>query len=95
MCVCVCVCAALVTQHAKRMRPIILSLVCLAIQNFSTLPHKWHDFRNKVIEHKTSVLVFFIQGLSETFLSLIRIQRYIVVNVLKSSRKLPVILVIF
>ena len=49
-----CVSAASVTQHAKPMRHIILSLVCLAIQLFTTLFHKRHDFRNKVIEHKMS-----------------------------------------
>jgi len=39
---------ALVIQHQKRMRPIILSPVaCLALPYFSTLPHKRYDFRKK------------------------------------------------
>jgi len=39
---------ALATQHAKRMRRIILSPVyCPALQYFSTLYHKRHDFREK------------------------------------------------
>ena len=35
---------ALVIQHAKRMRRIILSSVaCPALQYFPTLSHKWQD----------------------------------------------------
>ena len=53
---------ALVIQHAKRMRRIILSSsVCLALLYFSTLSlsHTRHDFGGKkVIEHELYVLIF-------------------------------------
>jgi hypothetical protein len=42
-------------------------VVCLAPQYFSTLSHKRHDFREKVIEHKMRVLVF-STNFSENFL---------------------------
>jgi hypothetical protein len=48
---------ALVTQHATRMRPILLSSVaCPAVQYFFTSSHKGNDFREKkekkAIEYK-------------------------------------------
>jgi hypothetical protein len=43
-----CVSVALVIQHAKRMRRIVLSSVAYPVKMyFSTLSHKWHDFRKK------------------------------------------------
>jgi hypothetical protein len=54
-----CVSAASAIQHAKRVRRIVLpSVVCPAVPHFSALPHKRYDFREKVTEHKTCVLVF-------------------------------------
>ena len=43
-----CVLAALIIQHAMRMRSIILpSVACPPLLYFSTLSHKQHDFRKK------------------------------------------------
>ena len=48
-----CVFVALGSQHAMRMRCIILSSVaCPALHYFSTLPHKRHDFLARVTEHE-------------------------------------------
>jgi hypothetical protein len=85
---------ALVIQHAKRMRRIILSSVaCLAVPYLSTLSHKRHGFRETVIELQMCVLIF-STNLSETFLILRRTERDIIINVLRSSCKVLVILVI-
>ena len=48
-----CVFVALYLQHAKRMRPIILSFVaCPTLQYFSTLSPKQDDFRKKLLNTK-------------------------------------------
>ena len=50
---------ALGTQHAMRMRRIVI-VDLLALQYFSTLSHKQHDYRKqKVIEHKMCELIFY------------------------------------
>jgi hypothetical protein len=55
-----CVSVALVIQHAKRMRRVILSsVVCPALPYFSTLTHERYDFGEKVIDHKIRVLIFY------------------------------------
>ena len=70
------------------MRGIILSSVaCLAVPYLYTLPHEWHDFRNKVIDNK--MFSFCLQLLSETFLILRKIQRDVVKNVHKLLVKYP------
>jgi hypothetical protein len=50
---------ALLSQHAMRMGYIVTSFMApLAPQYFSTLSHKWRDFREKRIEHETCVFIF-------------------------------------
>ena len=87
--------AALGTQHAMRMRHIILSSVaCPAVQHFPTFSHKRHNFRKIVIERKMCVLIF-STIMSETFLILGRNERDMIKSVHRSSCKVPVILVRF
>ena len=84
-------CVSLTTgiQHAVRM----CIVACLGIQYYSTLSHKWHDFREKVIQHKMRALIS-LQLLSEIFLILKRIERdmCMIISVYWSSCKVPVIL---
>jgi hypothetical protein len=43
---------AIVVRHALRMCRIARSVACLALPYFSTLSHKRHDIRDKIIELK-------------------------------------------
>ena len=71
---------------------ILPSVTCHALQHFSTLSHKPHDFRQKVTEHKICIFIF-----STTFVGNIshskKTERNIIINVYRSSifhaRKLP------
>jgi hypothetical protein len=92
--VCVCI-LTLVTRHAKRICRIISSAVaCPALQYFYTLSRKQHDIAKKVIEYKMHVLIF-STTFSETILNLRIIQRDSIINVHRSSCKVPLILVRF
>jgi hypothetical protein len=48
---------ALLVQHVTRMRHIVIS-ASLALPYFSTLSHKWHDFRKNVTKYKMCILIF-------------------------------------
>ena len=90
-----CVFVTLGIQHAKRMHGIILSFVtCQAVQCSSTLSHKRHDFRKKTVDHKFLSRIS-LQYLSQIFSILRRIQRGVIINLHRSSCKVPVIVVIF
>ena len=69
---------ALVIQHAKRMRRILLSSVaCPALPYFSALSHRRHDFREKkLLNLKFEFLIF-----SEIFLIVRRTERDVIINV--------------
>jgi hypothetical protein len=54
------------------------------LQYFSTLSHKWYDFRKDDTEHKIC-FDFFLQLLSETFLILRITERDMIKNVYWSS----------
>jgi hypothetical protein len=93
-----CVFVAGVIQHAKRVRRIILpSVACTAVQYFSTLFHKWRDFRKK--SYRTQNVFWFpLQVLSATFLIIGIIQRdiFVIFKVFFFRMKCPnVILVRF
>jgi hypothetical protein len=91
-----CVSVALVIQHETRMRCIILSSVaCLAVPYFSTFSYKRHDFRGESYWTQNCVFWFSLQLLSQIFLILRRIEPHIIINVHRSSCKVPVILVRF
>jgi hypothetical protein len=100
-CVCVCVhgsvrVLALVQPYLSRLPHegvILTSAASLAPPQFSILFHKWHDFREKLLNIKC--VFIFSTNLFEIFLIPQRIQRDIVIRVKTSLCKVPFILVGF
>jgi len=83
---------ALGIQHAKRMRHVVICGIAGSAK-ISHLISQKAKFRKQVIEHKMCVLIF-STNLSETFLILRRIDRYMKRNVYWSSCKVPFMLVV-
>jgi len=94
-----CVFVASVIQHAAHRRFILSSVACLALIYPSPPPklfHKRHDFRGSgELLNIKCVFWFSLQLLSENFLILSRTEWDIIIKVLRSIFKVPVILVRF
>ena len=90
-----CIFVLLFIQHAKCMRHIISSVASPTLPHFSTLSHQRQIPKNKKLLHIKCVFLFSLQILSETFLTVRRIQRDTIINVRRSSCKVPVVLVGF
>jgi hypothetical protein len=64
-----------------------IGMACPAMNNFSTLSHKWHDLRGKKVFEQTMCISIFSTNLSETFLTIRIIQQDTTINVHSSSCK--------
>jgi hypothetical protein len=78
----------------QRACAILSSVAYPALQYFSTLVHKRRDFHEKVIGHKMCVLIF-STNLYWTILILRKMERDMITNVHRASRKVPAVLVRF
>jgi hypothetical protein len=79
------------TEHALCF--LLSPVAFLFLQHFSLLSRKWHKVWRNVIEHKIGLLIF-STNLSEIF-HILRIIQQGGINVLKFSRKLPVMFATF
>ena len=87
---------AIVTQHAKRLDRVILSSVaCQDVQYFFTLSHINGTIFGRMLLNIKCVFWFYLQRFSEMFLIPRRIKRETIINVLRYSCKVAVILVRF
>jgi hypothetical protein len=68
---------------------------CILLSYFSTLCYEQYDFSDETLLNTKFVFWSSLQLPSQTFFTLRRIQRDIIINVHKSSFKVPVMLVIF
>jgi hypothetical protein len=90
-----CVFVALGIQHAMRMSSITFPYTaCPSLPYFSVLFHTGHDFRINVIQHTMCVLIF-STNFYEKCVILRIIQRDTVINVGRSSSKVPAVFVGF
>jgi hypothetical protein len=97
--VCVCVCVrvfvALVMQHARRMRHIVCHM--WAVWLCHIFPYYLIDgtILGKILLNIKCRFLLSVQILSEIFLILRRIERDVIINLITSACKVPVILVRF
>jgi len=73
--------------------PILSSVACPAVQSFSTLHLKRHEFRKKNLTQ--NLYLFSLVLLCEKFLILKRSERDIIINAYRYSSEVPAILVRF
>jgi hypothetical protein len=76
-----------VTSFLRRI--ILPSVACLALPYFSTLSHKWHDFR-KNTEYMCNFIFCTPSVWNTSYFK--KIQRDIIINVHRSSCKVPVLI---
>ena len=88
-----CVSAAVVIQHAVRMRLVLLSVTCDCTMFFPHFLAKDTTFERKKSLNVKCVFWFSLKLMSETFLILRRTERDMIKNEYCSSCKAPVIIV--